>query len=126
MRKFLINYFALNYSVKVFGKTVSWVRAANVIFPLFVITGLLMTINTTIAYCILPILAVSVFCGFVYFEIYPLKETEIDLLDNVQKYSYSIYYNKNNAPKAYNSLLPLLVNPIIAIIAIIILILFYI
>jgi hypothetical protein len=126
MRKFLINYFALSYSVKVFGKTVNWVRAANIIFPLFVITGLLMVINDKIAYCVLPILAISVFYGFVYFEIYPIKETEIDLLDDVQKYSYSICYNKNNAPKAYNSLLPLLVNPIIAIIAIIILILFYI
>ena len=123
MRKVLINYFALSYSVKLFGKTVNWVRAANVIFPLFVITGLFMIINTTIAYCILPLLAISVFYGFVYFEIYPIKETEIDLLDNVQKYLYSVYYNKNNTQQVYNSLLPLLTNIIVIIVAIIILIL---
>ena len=45
MRKILVKYFALHYYMKIAGKTVYFLRAANVLFPATVLAALVITGN---------------------------------------------------------------------------------
>ena len=38
---------------------------------------------------------IAVFFGFVYFRIFPIKESEYTLLSETQKFSYDNFYNRN-------------------------------
>lgn len=96
MRKIIIKYFALNYSVKVFGVEVNWVRAANVIFPLLMASAIAGIKDSWLMYIFLALFAVSVYFGFVYFLIYPLKEEDYESLDEVQKWHWNLYNQKPN------------------------------
>lgn len=96
MRKIIIKYFALNYSVKVFGVEVNWVRAANVIFPLLMASAIAGIKDSWLMYIFLSLFAVSVYFGFVYFLIYPLKEEDYESLDDVQKWHWNFYNQKPN------------------------------
>ena len=96
MRKIIIKYFALNYPVRVFGVEVNWVRAANVIFPLLMASAIAGIKDSWLMYVFLALFAVSVYFGFVYFLIYPLKEEDYESLDDVQKWHWNLYNQKPN------------------------------
>lgn len=90
MRKLIVKYFALDYKCEFFGKTVTFVRAANVIAPVFFLNGILAIANesgprTTLELIALGLLAIVLFLGFIYFRIKPVKFNE---LDESQKYQY--------------------------------------
>lgn len=80
MRKFIVKHFALSYSIKIGKWNISAVRASRIIFPLFVATGFALTYTgwniVTILLGVLTI--ISLFLGFVYFEIFPVKYRELD------------------------------------------------
>lgn len=124
MRKFLIKYFALDYHVIIFGQRLMWTRSANVLFPLFVLCGYLSVIESALLYYVLPILTIAAFFGFVYFRIRPIKNVDVDMFDDVQKYSFSKLHNKNDVPEAFNSLWVVLINPISILLFILIFALF--
>lgn len=96
MRKIIIKYFALNYSVKIFGVEAKWVRAANVIFPFLMAAAIAGIKGSWLMYVFLALFAVSVYFGFVYFLIYPLKEEDYESLDDVQKWYWNLYNQKPN------------------------------
>jgi len=91
MRKFLVKNFVLDYRVKLFGRQYNAPRASRIIFPIFVVTGLANAYNvnfptpTAFIWFMYLLVAVSLFFGFVYFQIRPVKFSE---LDNFQKLQY--------------------------------------
>lgn len=91
MRKLIIKHFALDYIAIIFGQRTNWVRAANIIFPLFCINGVYSIktetypLETTIGIILLALLVIALFFGFVYFKLYPVKWEE---LDRMQKWQY--------------------------------------
>ena len=91
MRKLIVKHFALNYTIKIFGIQSTALRASRVIFPTFILGAILTFINpqyptptwyTLTAYALM---AISVFFGFIYFKISPVKWHE---LDDAQKWQY--------------------------------------
>ncbi len=91
MRKLIVKYFALSYSVQVFGKRISWLRAANVIVPLLCLTALAFYFNAYTAKIItVPLLVLSIFFGFVYFVIRPVQWYELDIEQKVFFGSYKV------------------------------------
>jgi hypothetical protein len=84
MRKFLVKNFVLDYKIKLFGKCYNAPRASRIIFPLFVITGIANVLNdnfptpTTLIWFLYVLTTLSLFFGFVYFHIYPVKFSELD------------------------------------------------
>lgn len=100
MRKFIIKNFALDHISVVFGKPINWVRAANWLYPSFLIAGLYSLYNgadfmNPIGIVILIWLVVMIFFGFVYFRIRPVKWHE---LDTSQKWQYgnAAIFNKTS------------------------------
>ena len=91
MRKFLVKHFVLDYRVKLFGKCYNAPRASRIIFPLFVITGLANSFNenfptpTLFIWVLYALSALSLFFGFFYFTLRPVKFEE---LDNYQKLQF--------------------------------------
>jgi hypothetical protein len=94
MRKWLVKNFVLDYMFKLFGKTYNAPRASRIIFPIFVITGLLVATNpdwptpTPLIWLMYLFCATSLFFGFVYFKIKPAKWEE---LDKFQKFQYGAF-----------------------------------
>ena len=90
MRKFLVRNFVLDYRVKIFGKCFNAPRASRIIFPLFVITGLANSFNqnfptpTPFIWFLYFLVALSLFFGFVYFSIKPVKYSELDRFQKLQ------------------------------------------
>lgn len=94
MRKFVIKFFALDYIVRVFGSTYNWTRGANIIFPLFILAGMcLLSELYVLLYIMLCLIAVAVFFGFVYFQLFPLTEKDREYFDDVQRWQFNRYYN---------------------------------
>ena len=90
MRSIIVKLFALDYICRAFGKTVNFVRVANVIFPLMCITGVLTVLQgyafeSVLGIVCLALLSVSIFFGFVYFRLKPIKWEE---LDDSQKWQF--------------------------------------
>ena len=91
MRKFLVRNFVLDYQIKLFGKLYNAPRASRIIFPIFVITGLANCFNddyptpTPFIWFLYFLVALSLFFGFVYFRLCPVKFNE---LDDFQKLQY--------------------------------------
>jgi hypothetical protein len=91
MRKFLVKNFVLDYRVKLFGKCYNAPRASRIIFPLFVITGMANALNenfptpTIFIWVLYALSALSLFFGFFYFNLKPVKFEE---LDNYQKLQF--------------------------------------
>lgn len=91
MRKFLVRNFVLDYQIKLFGKLYNAPRASRIIFPLFVITGLANSFNenfptpTPLIWVLYALSALSLFFGFFYFTLRPVKFEE---LDNYQKLQF--------------------------------------
>lgn len=86
MRKLIVQQFALDAWIRVFGRVYNFPRASRIIFPLFVLAGIA-EIYETFEAVTLILCAISVFFGFVYFRFYPVK---FDELNDVQKYQYSL------------------------------------
>lgn len=94
MRKFVIKFFALDYIVRIFGSTYNWTRSANIIFPLFILAGMcLLSELYVLLYIILCLIAVAVFFGFAYFQLFPLTENDRKYFDDVQRWQFNRYYN---------------------------------
>lgn len=94
MRKLVIKFFALDYIVSVFGSTYNWTRSANIIFPLFILAGMcLLSELYVLLYIMLCLIAVAVFFGFIYFQLFPLTEKDRKYFDDVQRWQFNRYYN---------------------------------
>ncbi len=94
MRKLVIKFFALDYIVRVFGSTYNWTRSANIIFPLFILAGMcLLSELYVLLYIMLCLIAVAVFFGFIYFQLFPLTEKDRKYFDDVQRWQFNRYYN---------------------------------
>jgi hypothetical protein len=96
MRKWLVKNFVLDYMINIFGKTYNAPRASRIIFPVFVITGIFVSINpdwptpTPLIWFLYLITAIVLFFGFVYFRFSPVKWEE---LDEFQKFQYGSVKN---------------------------------
>jgi hypothetical protein len=96
MRKFIIKHFALNYIFKAFGRIVDFPRAANIIWTLFLLNGVVSIltktypIETWYGIVLLILLLISIFFGFVYFRIYPAKWHELDIHQKWQRGFYKV------------------------------------
>lgn len=80
MRKFIVKHFALNYTVKFLGYYWTALRASRIIFPLFTISGLLITYTGwhILTYLLAASTLYALFLGFFYFNIWPVKWHELD------------------------------------------------
>nr|DAI20161.1 MAG TPA: hypothetical protein [Caudoviricetes sp.] len=94
MRKLIIKFFALDYIVRVFGSTYNWTRGANIIFPLFILAGMCLLSELYVLLCIMVcLIAIAVFFGFAYFQLFPLTENDRKYFDDVQRWQFNRYYN---------------------------------
>ena len=121
MRKLIFRLFALNYSFRLFGKDFNQLRASTVIFPLFILEMIAFWYNIDILKILIAIpLIISIFFGFVYFEIKPIKSNELFLLDKSQLNQYRIYkFNKEDDGTRDNILL-LFINPLFIVLFVLI------
>lgn len=108
-RKFIIRNFALDYITPIGN----FVRAANWIFPGFVSMGIFSVAlkNDFWLHISMIYTLIAVFFGFIYFRIFPIKESEYDLLSETQKYAYDFYYNRNPKEPEKMDKWALVVNP---------------
>ena len=123
LKKYIIKLFALNYIVPLAGKTISFTRSANIIFPLMLIGGLIVCDELySWLYVVLPLLAVACFFGFGYFHFCPLTDKDYPLLDDTQRWQYEAFQRRVTLePKSYNAQWVLWVNPLAIAITLIIL-----
>ena len=121
MRKYIIKLFALSYIVSFGGKTRSFTRSANIIFPLMLVGGLIVCAELYSWLCVLlPLLALACFFSFGYF--FPLTNKDFSLLDNSQRWQYEVLHSPViSEPKSYNVRWVLWVNPIATVITLILL-----
>lgn len=85
MRKFLVKHFVLDYFINIFGWKTNAVRASRIIFPLFVITGIVVAFftpdwptPTSLLWFLYLLDVIAIFFGFVYFRLKPAKWEELD------------------------------------------------
>ena len=124
MRKLILNLFALSYRAKIFGTLIPQLRASVIIFPLFLLMMISFFINSMILKFIsIPLLIVAIFYGFVYFRIFPIQEEDLKYLDKSQLNQYNMYNNLEEYNNEDDSILYLLINPIIIVIFLILIIL---
>lgn len=122
MRKLILNLFALSYRAKIFGTLIPQLRASVIIFPLFLLMMISFFINSMILKFIsIPLLIVAIFYGFVYFRIFPIQEEDLKYLDKSQLNQYNMYNNLEEYNNEDDSILYLLINPIIIVIFLLIL-----
>nr|DAK62376.1 MAG TPA: hypothetical protein [Caudoviricetes sp.] len=123
MRKLILNLFALSYRAKIFGTLIPQLRASVIIFPLFLLMMISFFINSMILKFIsIPLLIVAIFYGFVYFRIFPIQEEDLKYLDKSQLNQYNMYNNLEEYNNEDDSILYLLINPIIIVIFLILMI----
>lgn len=121
MRKFIFRFFALNYSFRLFGKDFNQLRASTVIFPLFVLEMIAFWYNIDILKILIAIpLIISIFFGFVYFEIKPIKSNELFLLDKSQLNQYRIYNCNKEDDGTRDNILLLFINPLFIVLFVLI------
>lgn len=86
----ITKYFALDYITKVGKIQINFPRAATIIYPLMVVTGVLHTLvdnpNKVALYTSWTLLTISAFFGFVFFRIRPVRYEE--LKDKEQIFQY--------------------------------------
>lgn len=117
MRKLILNLFALSYRAKIFGTLIPQLRASVIIFPLFLLMMISFFVNSMILKFIsIPLLIVAIFYGFVYFRIFPIQEEDLKYLDKSQLNQYNMYNNLEEYNNEDDSILYLLINPIIIVI----------
>lgn len=72
MRNLIVKLFALNYTAVLFGKSISFPRAANMIVPVMCLTATWTNLVTIL------LLALAIFIPFVYLRFYPAQYNELD------------------------------------------------
>jgi len=106
IRLFIVRQFALNYLIKIFGIG-PWrtgLRCTRIIFPLVAITGYFWVTSpdypnpTALAIVLFILMCISLFIGFIYFRIWPVKWEE---LDDFQKYQYGYIKEEKLTPEQY-------------------------
>lgn len=123
IRKLILNLFALSYRAKIFGTLIPQLRASVIIFPLFLLMMISFFINSMILKFIsIPLLIVAIFYGFVYFRIFPIQEEDLKYLDKSQLNQYNMYNNLEEYNNEDDSILYLLINPIIIVIFLILMV----
>lgn len=123
IRKLILNLFALSYRAKIFGTLIPQLRASVIIFPLFLLMMISFFINSMILKFIsIPLLIVAIFYGFVYFRIFPIQEEDLKYLDKSQLNQYNMYDNLEEYNNEDDSILYLLINPIIIVIFLILMV----
>lgn len=96
MRNFLIKNFVLDYIYKVWGVTFRYTRGAVIIWPTFVITGLNIALDLDWPeidlFDVLSLvwLLITVFFGFAYFRMKPVKFDELKDLEQVFVYEQAL------------------------------------
>lgn len=117
IKKIIINNFALYYRVRLFGKTISFVRSANIIYPLFLITGYVGIFHENYIELPLFLLLVSIIIGFGYFTIKSIEYDDYQKLTKSQKYQYNIFYKYHidDNKEVFDNVWCLLLNPILTI-----------
>lgn len=104
MRNWLVKNFVLDYQLTLFSTTYNAPRASRIIFPLFIITGILTCFNPNWPVPTIPIWVcyfltlLSLFFGFIYFHIIPVEWEELDLW---QKYQYGALKPHDLTKKQY-------------------------
>lgn len=90
-----MKHFALDYISVIFGLPINWVRAANWLFPSFLLGGIWAVyseanfINLP-GILILLWIALMVFIGFIYFRIVPVNWDELNISQKFQ-YGHAIF-----------------------------------
>jgi hypothetical protein len=111
MRKWLIKNFVLDYQHKLLGKKYKTSRSSRIIFPLFVITGILTARNlnllepTIFIWFMYFLTTTSLYFSFIHFRFYPVTWEE---LDDFQKYQYGFLKQKEITNEQYKEWLNLL------------------
>lgn len=134
-REIIVHLFALSYLVKIGNLKFTFVRAANMITPCFMLCGIALIKNPNYPvmdmFTIISLILcfIMLFFGFVYFKFYPVKREE---LDTEQKFFYDEYQksfkgklHSNNFANyvdtfKYYNIIPFLSNIIFLIITLII------
>jgi hypothetical protein len=91
MRKLLVKLFVGDIIVVIFGKALNYVRAANIIWPSFMLLSYLIMdkdypIISGNDFVGIAIVSIAVFFGFFYFKLHPAEWEE---MDDMQKWQYS-------------------------------------
>lgn len=98
MRKFIVKHYALDYMTKLFGMSVKFTRSASIIYPNMILIMLSLVLGFPITSIVLGLtLLVNVFFGFWYFELKPLKFSE--LKDMEQKFQFGAGQFSNQLSK---------------------------
>ncbi len=97
MRKFLINYYFLDYMTKCFGLSLKYPKAAAITYPLFAFAGMnsLHGYNT-FSYILWSLTAISLFFEFVYFSFKKVDFKELTNLEDIYLYGEAVKSNKVN------------------------------
>ncbi|MDO4230231.1 MAG: hypothetical protein Q4C98_10480 [Capnocytophaga sp.] len=132
MRKHIIRFFSLDYVVFMFGRQISWTRSANVIFPLIILSGMFSMISSDekvfeiLKFILYGMLILSVFFGFIYFRIKPLKQADYDYFDEVQRFIWDYRHTGSVGEiKNYTPQWVFWVNPILFILTLLLCISIY-
>lgn len=122
LRSYIVRFFALSYMVNINNRVVSWVRAANIIFPLLLLLGLSFLKDWEYIFIVtLLLFIVSVYFGFVHFNFYPLTKKDFKYMSETQIFQYEHYYkNTDKQISKYDALWILLLNPFLLFLFIII------
>ena len=111
IRLFIVHQFALGYEIRIFGKRFRSLRASRIIAPLFLLSGIVLATDKNpdvlqwYDIVLLSLTGLSLFFGFVYFQIWPAKYEE---LDDYQKYQYYIFKGRAVTPAQLKEVMELI------------------
>lgn len=117
MRKFLLRAFALNY---IFG-SYSVLRCATWAFPtfaLYIISDVFKAVPLN--YIFLGLFVILLLISFIYFRLFPIKESEVELLSENQKVQYLYKTTGEYKPIKKSDNILLLLLPIVSLIAVVV------
>jgi hypothetical protein len=109
IRKFLVQNYELSTHVRIFGKTIITLRAGRIIYPLFILIGVIIIGNPltyTFFWYHIPayiFLALTIYFGFIHFRLFPYTWEE---LDTEQRYFWMMAYNKAGGSGGMENIYP--------------------
>ena len=122
MRKFILRVFSLNY---IFGNY-SVLRSATIMFPTFAMYFICDFLKITpLNYIFLGLFLLFCLISFVYLKIFPIKESEVDLLSENQKKQYKFKTTGDYEPVDKSDNILLLIIPLLSLITAAIILLCY-
>lgn len=114
MRKFILRVFSLNY---IFGNY-SVLRSATIMFPTFAMYFICDFLKITpLNYIFLGLFIMFCLISFVYLKLFPIKESEVELLSENQKLQYLFKTTGEYKPVEKSDSYWLLVIPLASLIA---------